>query len=267
MTRIDSEEEAIAHIRSIIDQYNAEKARMLGLQDDEPLPKDSDPSVFGSSSRRWPNCSVLERSLVAERGQLFKGFEDRLRRFITSDLPDDAKHLNGPLKVCMPCPGPPVIHTRQIDICKCAYITYSSVEDFREARDILRSNADWYGKPRYDCALLDGTERLNFARLQLLFRCKFDNGKVIDLAAVTRFSPSQWKPRTVWRGCRVLDEKNSLEIINATDIIRGALLCPAFGAPASKNAHYLVDCIDGDMFLRANDLAVPFNEDHFKEKL
>ncbi|KZV85591.1 hypothetical protein EXIGLDRAFT_653947 [Exidia glandulosa HHB12029] len=149
---------------------------------------------------------------------------------------------------------------------KCAYIQYSSVEDFRAARDILRCNPTWNGAPRYDCALLDEPGNLNPARLQLLFHVKFNNGRTAELAAVTRFKPSKWKPRTLWRGCRVFDEQRSLVILQATDIVRGSLMCPAFGAPVSRQAHYLIDCIDGDMFLRANDLAVPFNQKHFEER-
>ncbi|KZV83573.1 hypothetical protein EXIGLDRAFT_625447, partial [Exidia glandulosa HHB12029] len=149
---------------------------------------------------------------------------------------------------------------------KCAYITYSSVEDFREARDILRCNGNWNGSPRYDCALLDESEKLSPARLQLIFKVRFNADTTCELAAVTRFKPSKWKPRTVWRGCRVFDEQRTVTIIRVTSLLRGALMCPAFGSPASRSAHYLIDCIDGDMFLRANDLAVPFNKKHFKEK-
>ncbi|KZV79960.1 hypothetical protein EXIGLDRAFT_817958, partial [Exidia glandulosa HHB12029] len=241
MTRIDSEEEAIAQIRMAVDIYDAERRRDLGLSDDEDLPVEgAPPRSLGSASRRWTDCTQVERALKASRGSLFHGFEEKLR-----------KH------VCPAVTATSITDSLQLDLCRCIYMTYSSVEDFRAARDILRCNERWYGNPRFDSALISGDNRLNFARVHLAFKCKLIDNSIYEFVAVTHFKPSSWKPRTVWSGCHVYDEKATLDIIPLDNLIRGALMCPSSGAPVLKKAHYLVDCIDSDMFLRVHDLAAP----------
>ncbi|KZV89588.1 hypothetical protein EXIGLDRAFT_771641 [Exidia glandulosa HHB12029] len=68
MTRIDSEAEAIAKIRSTIDAYNAEKRRELDLHDNEELPPKTTESqwLYGAPSRKWSTFTVLERELIEE---------------------------------------------------------------------------------------------------------------------------------------------------------------------------------------------------------
>jgi hypothetical protein len=86
------------------------------------------------------------------------------------------------------------------------------------------------------------------------------SGDVLELAAVTRFSLCRtWKPKTKFRGCRVYEESNRLELLTLDKVVRGALMCPAFGAPRNS-IHYLWDLAsDSDMFLRLNNLSVPLD--------
>ena len=146
----------------------------------------------------------------------------------------------------------------KIEVCKCIYLNYASVEDFRSARDIQRSNPNWNGAPRFDCALISaGATKFSPVRLQLIFRCKLSDKTTLGLVAATQFSRSAWTGiNTRWTGCRIFDEQNALVIMRPDDLVRGALVCPAFGSPVRYRAHFLIDCVDGDMFLCLNGLAI-----------
>ena len=136
---------------------------------------------------------------------------------------------------------------------KCAVLKYQSVEDWTEGTDIMRCNPNFHGRPRYDCIIIhDDAPMLSVARLCDLFRCWLPSGKIIELVLVRRFSDSKWKPRTVWDGCRVLDERQDTTLVQMNYIVRGALVCPV-SERAEEISHYLIDSIDADIFLRANN--------------
>lgn len=135
---------------------------------------------------------------------------------------------------------------------KCVVLKYQSVEDWTEGTDIMRCNPKFHGRPRYDCVIIhDDAPGLSVARLCDLFQCWLPSGKVIDLALVRRFSGSKWKPRTVWDGCRVLDEKSDSSLVQMDYLLRGALVCPV-SERAREISHYFIDSIDPDIFLREN---------------
>ena len=116
----------------------------------------------------------------------------------------------------------------------------------------MRCNQSFHGEPRFDCVIIhDDVPNLSVARLCDLIRCSLPSGKEIDLALVHRFSHSRWKPRTVWSGCRVLDEDVESSLVSMDYILRGALLCPV-SQNEDEKAHYFVDTVDADMFLREN---------------
>jgi hypothetical protein len=73
----------------------------------------------------------------------------------------------------------------------------------------------FHGEPRYECVVVhDDAPRLTCARLQSLIRCWLPSGKVLDLALIHGFTNSKWKPRTLWKGCRILDEDDNSSIVS-----------------------------------------------------
>ena len=121
-------------------------------------------------------------------------------------------------------------------------------------KDILLCNPNFHGGPRFDCVIIhDDAPGITCARLQSVIRCWLPAGKVLDLALVRGFTCSKWKPRTLWKGCRILDEDGSslLTIVSMVYVLRGALMCPVSEREGEK-AHYFVDTVDPDMFLREN---------------
>ena len=73
----------------------------------------------------------------------------------------------------------------------------------------------------------------------------------MESVLVRRFSDSKWKPRTVWDGCRVLDEQLETTLVQMDYLIRGALVCPV-SERAEEISYYFIDSIDPDIFIRAN---------------
>lgn len=116
----------------------------------------------------------------------------------------------------------------------------------------MRCNPNFHGRTRFDCVIIhDDAPRITCARLEGLFRCWLPSGNVLAFALVHGFTHSKWKPRTLWKGCRILDEKNDAYIVQMDYILRGALLCPVSGQDGEKT-HYFIDTVDSDMFLREN---------------
>ena len=113
-------------------------------------------------------------------------------------------------------------------------------------RDILRCNPNFHGEPRFDCVVIhDDAPGITCARLKSLIRCWLPSGKVVDFALIYGFARSKWKPRTLWKGCQVLDEDKRSSIVQMDYLLRGALMCPVSEREGEK-AHYFVDTIDQD---------------------
>lgn len=140
---------------------------------------------------------------------------------------------------------------------RCVYLRYRSTQDWRELRDILRCNPSWYGRPRYDCALInmtDSPDDLTVVRLRGVYRCILNaRGEEEDVALVKFFKRSSYKPHTVWQGCRTMDEEKEYEFVLLKHLLRGAHMIPVFNRPPSdpQNTFYFNDMIDNDMYIRA----------------
>jgi len=116
----------------------------------------------------------------------------------------------------------------------------------------MRCNPNFHGQSRLDCVVVhDDAPKVTCARLKGLIRCWLPSGKVLDLALICGFSRSKWKPRTLWNGCRVLDEDKSSSIVQVDYLLRGALLCPV-SEREDERSYYFIDTVDPDMFLREN---------------
>lgn len=126
------------------------------------------------------------------------------------------------------------------------------MEDWTEGMNMMRCNPNFHGRERFDCVIIhDDAQNLSVARLLDLFRCWLPSGKVVNLALVRHFSSSKWKPKTVWEGCRVLDEDSNATLVQMDYILRGALVCPV-SDQEEERSHYFIDSVDPDIFLREN---------------
>ena len=118
----------------------------------------------------------------------------------------------------------------------------------------MRCNPKFHQRERYDCVIInDDTPGNSVARLRSLLRCRLPSGKVVDIALVRAFTRNSWKPYTMWKDCQVLAEARSSSFVLLDYVVRGALLCPVFNS--DTRLHYVVDTVDGDMFLRVNNLS------------
>ncbi|KAK6966920.1 hypothetical protein R3P38DRAFT_3143767 [Favolaschia claudopus] len=119
-------------------------------------------------------------------------------------------------------------------------------------RDILRCNPSFHNEPRYDSVIFNAEDDpLAMAELALVFRCFLPDGVKLDLAMVRPFRRSSWHPKTR-TDCPIRERKSGVMFIALEHVVRGVLLCPIFGA--SREAFYVIDTIDGDMFLRINGI-------------
>ena len=128
---------------------------------------------------------------------------------------------------------------------------YASEVDWRWATDYLRCNPKFHGRSRYDCALVQFTEdRTAFARLIFIFKCTI-------MESTFQFALVQPYTAGIGAQCR-LDRDLKLTRVRAVprsqaifipveSIIRGALLYPD---PTSHDDFFVIDHIDGNMFLR-----------------
>ena len=128
------------------------------------------------------------------------------------------------------------------------------MEDWTEARDILRCNPNFHQRERYDCIIInDDSHGTSVSRLRSLIRCRLPSGKLIDMALVHAFTRNNWKPYTKWENCQIYAESRDPSFVLLDYVVRGALLCPVFDSNA--RLHYIIDTVDGDMFLHVNSLS------------
>jgi hypothetical protein len=135
-------------------------------------------------------------------------------------------------------------------------LKYQSLEDWTEARDLLRCNPSFHDERRYDYVIvntdLSTPGNLVLAHLYGLYHCRLFSNESCDLALVRMLHPSKWKPRTIWDGCRIYDEMKEPQFIMPQYLVRGAHMISVFEANTVGRV-YLNDLIDNDMFLRAGN--------------
>ena len=265
MVKIDENQEAIALIRMAIDNDN--KSRILQAQIDDTGGHETDLEMlnlsqhwtFGSrtSGTRLDSRALEKKFVTGDRD--FISFDERLRAFIAYCFPEDALRYEDLIYVCSV--GLKLssfrVHGSQIQSFKCVTIRYQSMEDWTEAHDILRCNPDFHQHMRYDCVIVNSNSPgTTVARLRSLLRCRLLSGRVIDIALVHAFTGpgTKWKPNTTWDNAQICVEARESSFILMDYIVRGALLCPVF-SHSDAGLHYIMDTVDGDMFLRVNRLS------------
>lgn len=268
MSVIDEKQEAVARIRMAVDNDNLARLNLATLDDDDDMDelRDIDAKVdsrhwqLGSLEGKKSNLRVMSTELGREHKE-YRRLDENLRDFITLHMPEEAMRYEDDIYVSLSTVNqlPETIYLVSIIMLqaqryKCVSLNYQSMVNWTEMKDILRCNPNFHGGPRFDCVIIhDDAPGITCARLQSLIRCWLPSGKVLDFALVRRFTCSKWKPRTLWKGCRILDEDegSSLTIVSLDYLLRGALMCPASEREGGK-AHYFVDTVDPDMFLREN---------------
>ncbi|KAJ7581540.1 hypothetical protein C8J56DRAFT_1057519 [Mycena floridula] len=242
MSIMDEKQEAIACIWLTIDKsFEAQKRlqeEFLEDGSDENVPKAGQRDSEGchwtfKAPQKVTDSKKIENENTGD--PVFKDFDFKLHSFVLEYFP----HLSATYEQIYP------FHA--VELC------YQSLDDWTEARDILRCTPLFSNTPQFDSVVLN-TEPggMRTGRLVSIFRCRFMNtGETLELALVHKHMPHRWKPRTVWQGCQVVSEEKSTSLILMQYIVRGALLSPAFGANNSS-LHYIVDCADYNMFLHAN---------------
>ena len=117
----------------------------------------------------------------------------------------------------------------------------------------MRCNPNFHYRKRYDCVIInDDQPGTTVMRLRSLLRCRLLSGKVVDMALVHTFTQAKWRPYTMWDNCQIYEEARESSFVLMDYVVRGAFLCPVFNSDSATRLHYIVDTVDGDMFLRVN---------------
>ncbi len=186
MVRIDENHEAIALICMAIE--NDKAARVLEADSDSVV-KDHEMDsssmsrnsemhgqvtnerhwTFGSPSGAQRESREMERTILPTDHN-YVSFDDRLHSFITHSFPEDAPRYEDLIFVCSTWQtNSPLLTKLQVRSFQCVTITYQSMEDWTEARDILRCNPSFHERKRYDCVIVnDDTPGATVVRLRSL---------------------------------------------------------------------------------------------------
>ncbi|KAF8527226.1 hypothetical protein JB92DRAFT_3081531 [Gautieria morchelliformis] len=223
MTRIDENQEAIAHIGMAIDAYekelkdrNAEAEEEKKAQHNTQAAQPQGHWKLGSPEKHTTGTKLKESN---KGNMVFQNFHKNLLGFLRHIFPEG--NLDS-----MPMKITPY---------KCIYISYQSLEDWSILQDIARCNPSFHNKPCYDYIIIN-TEPVSCGQLHFMFRCHLNTGPQ-DIAVIRRLKPSKWTPHTLWKNCHIYEEKD----YGACHMI------PTFD---TRPRFYLNDLIDSDMFLR-----------------
>lgn len=144
----------------------------------------------------------------------------------------------------------------QVQLFKCLKVTYQSMEDWTEACDILRCNPNFHKRERFDCIIINmDSPGTTVARLCSLLRCRLSTGKVFNVALVHTFNQTNRRPYTMWKNCQIRKEASNSSFMLLDYVVRGALLYPFTVFNSDARLHYIIDTVDGDMFLCLNNLS------------
>jgi hypothetical protein len=93
--------------------------------------------------------------------------------------------------------------------------------------------------------------------LFLFLQYRLPSGKVVDIALVHLFIQNSWKLDAMWKNCQISakarNSESSFIFMDYVQVVqRARLLYPIFDSDA--RLHYVVDTVNGDMFLCVNNL-------------
>jgi len=134
-------------------------------------------------------------------------------------------------------------------------VIYESKVDWRTQTDYLRCNPEFNKRPRYDFIIADCSQGRVFAQLVFVFTCRV-SGREHHLALV---QPLEKKSRPSTKSADKnlsiyrwhIQARSRCEVIHLDCIVRGAVLVADM---KYKGDYFVIDTLDGDMFLRVNDM-------------
>ncbi|KAF5371230.1 hypothetical protein D9758_004318 [Tetrapyrgos nigripes] len=183
----------------------------------------------------------------------FLRFRIRLGEFLSRYLPAHG----------IPLPGNKAIKFKASDlISPYQYLKtyFQSLETWRPEVNWLRCNPSFYGKPRFDFVLFHATEdEFVFAQLLYLFTCRVGDG-AYPVALVQPYKVVRNRNASDRRlGLLRIRKEASTEFIPIQSIVRG-ILAPAVDDSSGSADRFVMDVLDGDLFLRMKRLYPGFTE-------
>ncbi|KAF8435941.1 hypothetical protein L210DRAFT_3505938 [Boletus edulis BED1] len=138
-------------------------------------------------------------------------------------------------------------------------VHYGSTVNWRETMDYLRCNPLFYGKARYDCALVQfTTTTVAFVHFILIFSCH-----IPELKGSFEFALMQPFMKKIGVSCQLDRDLNLIHVkaapwsspifIPLASIVRGAVLAPD---PENADKFVALSYLDDDMFLCLKDMTV-----------
>ncbi|KAJ7211148.1 hypothetical protein GGX14DRAFT_565019 [Mycena pura] len=254
----DEREEAMARIQMALNEWRERQAE----SDLDKAERAVIPVSSATPSGHWrlgsPTRPISTQRVEAEQASdpAFRGFNRHLREYIAEFHPAHQVRLEeriGARPLTFSIYSSPNQNV-QIEQCKVMYIDYQCKVDWRGARDILRCNPHFHGAPRFDTVIYEDDESpLAVGELHFIFRCHLPGDATLDLALVQPFRRTTWQPKTR-TDCPIREKlaPKSCKFIALEHVTRGALMCPIFGG--KEGMHFIVDCIDEDMYLRLHDI-------------
>ncbi|KAF8184612.1 hypothetical protein K438DRAFT_2020332 [Mycena galopus ATCC 62051] len=234
----DENEEAMARIKMAIDEWRQRREDPDIEEEERTLIPPVNQVLPGQWTLGSPEKRISIHRLETERrtDPAFRNFNLRLREYIASHHPSHQIRLEQQI---------------QIEQCKVIYVDYQSKVDWRSARDILRCNPN---APRFDCIIYEtDNDSLAMGELHFVFRCHLPGNAALDLAMVCPFRKTSWQPNTR-TDCPIREKMpvTTSSFVALEHVVRGALICPIFDG--KEGMHYVVDCVDEDMYLRVNNI-------------
>ncbi|KAJ7136181.1 hypothetical protein C8R44DRAFT_952955, partial [Mycena epipterygia] len=93
---------------------------------------------------------------------------------------------------------------------------------------------------------------LTFGRMLSLFQCCLPSSVREDIALVRLFKKSTWRPKTIWKNCRIFEDSRTVFIL-LQYFLCGAHIINCFGCNKEDHTFYLDDVVDSDWVLRAGN--------------
>ncbi|KAG2355792.1 hypothetical protein BDR07DRAFT_1453666 [Suillus spraguei] len=126
-------------------------------------------------------------------------------------------------------------------------VNYESMVDWRQCKDLLQCNSEFFGSPRYDCVMVQTDNQPFFAHLIFMFGCSIGE---------TNLSLALIDPYNVGIGVHSKHDTDlGLWRVRARPrlIIQGTALA---SDPGRQGDYFIINMVDADMFLRVKSLQV-----------
>ncbi|KAJ7289653.1 hypothetical protein C8J57DRAFT_1628713, partial [Mycena rebaudengoi] len=248
MTDLDAIWEAMTCIRMTLNQYDTEiSGRIAGpAVHADVSPDDIQDMRDASNDNHWrlgaPGNFVSSRFAMKDTPWISdstrRNFQSDLCSFIQNTFPDERLREDGEELF--------TIHPFW-----CIYLHYTSLEDWTDLCDVLRCNPSFQvnHEERFDCVAINmDNNPLTFGRILFLVKCKLPSGRTEDIALVQLFKKSNWRPKTGWTNCRIVEDARTIFILPRY-FIRGAHMINCFGCSREDHTFYLDDVADFDWLL------------------